>query len=322
MNKILFKKSIMVGQIYMTRIIALTAAVLLSVQLAGAQLISNPNPAVPAALGVGGAYSAAAVGAEAPFWNPSGLAYGKGTGGRFAYHRPYGATFLTHLSASGYSSLPGKAGAIALGIQTLGTRSGGETMASENELFVSHGFILQEDIHTSLAFGYTVKMIGYDLGMSVVGESGEAINLGDAITAGLDVGATAQVWDRFRLAGSFKNINHPQLGADRPRDLPRILSAGVSYLPYYGVRTTFDIERELNAQTIFKGGVEAAVVKPLHLRFGVMTNPNIFTTGFGLYWREIVIDYAFIYHPVLSPSHMIGIGFDVDQPLTEIWHRK
>lgn len=317
----LFKKSVMVGQINMTRILMLTAAVLLSAQLAGAQLISNPNSPVPAALGVGGAYSAAAVGAEAPYWNPSGLAYGKGTGGRFSYHRPYGATFLTHLSASGYSSLPGRAGAIALGIQTLGTRSGGVTMASENELFIAHGFLLQEDIHTSLAFGYTLKMIGYDLGMSVEGESG-AIDLGNAITAGLDVGATAQVWDRFRLAGSFKNINHPQLGSDRPRDLPRILSAGVSYFPYYGVRTTFDIERELNAATIFKGGVDAAIVKPLHLRFGVMTNPNIFTTGFGLYWREIVIDYAFIYHPVLSPSHMIGIGFDVEQPLTEIWHRK
>ena len=318
MRKSLFKQYIMIGQTLMSRIFILSATLLLFSQFAAAQLISNPNSPVPAALGVGGAYSAAAVGAEAPYWNPSGLAFGKGTGGRFSYHRPYGASFLTHLSASGYSSLPGKAGALAVGIQTLGTRSGGETMASENELFVSHGFMLQQDIHTSLAFGYTVKMIGYDLGLSV----DDDVDLGNAITAGIDVGATAQLWDRFKLAGSFKNINHPQLGANLPRDLPRILSAGVSYFPYYGVRTTFDIERELNAQTIFKGGVDAAVVKPLHLRFGVMTNPNIFTTGFGLYWREIVIDYAFIYHPILSPSHMIGIGFDVEQPIAEIWHRK
>jgi hypothetical protein len=321
MRKRQVKKQILIGSTFMSRFLIITAAFALSVHFANAQLISNPNPPVPAALGVGGAYTAVASGAEAPYWNPSGLAYGKGTGGRMSYHRPYGATFLTHLSASGYTSLSAKAGALAIGIQTLGTRSGGQTMASENELFISHGFLLQQDIHTSLAFGYTLKMIGYDLGTSVAGESGE-IDLGNAITAGLDVGATAQVWDRFRLAGAFRNINHPQMGADRPRDLPRILSAGVSYFPYYGVRTSFDIERELNAATIFKGGIDAQVVKPFHLRFGVMTNPNIFTGGFGLFWREIVIDYAFIYHPVLSPSHMIGIGFDVDQPIAEIWHRK
>jgi hypothetical protein len=302
--------------------IAITLWIMAALCTANAQLISNPNMPVAAAQGVGGAYTAAATGAEAPFWNPSGLAYGQGTQGRFAYQQPWSLTFLSHLSAVGFTALPHHAGGIALGFQSLGTRDGGYTMASESEVFLSHGLILQEDIHTSLAFGYTLKLIGYSLGQSVANEQGISEDLGSASTFGLDIGATAQMWDRFKIGGAFKNINHPQLGANMKRDLPRTLSAGASYFPYYGVRTTFDIERTLSGETQFKGGVNATVVKPLDLRFGIASNPNTFSAGFGLRWREMVLDYAFIYHPVLNPSHLVGIGFDLDQSLFDIWRAK
>jgi hypothetical protein len=291
--------------------------------MAHAQLISNPNYPVPAAQAVGGAYTAAATGAEAPYWNPAGLAYSKGTEGRFAYQQPWSLSFLSHASAAGSTVLPSKAGGIALGFQTLSTRDGGYTMSTESELFISHGVMVQEDLHSSLAFGYTFKLISFDLGQSVADANGQTENLGSASTFGMDVGATAQLWDRFRLAGSFKNINHPQLGSSATkRDLPRIFSGGLSYFPYYGVRTTFDIERVLSGDTQFKGGINATVVKPLELRVGALTNPNCFTAGFGIHWRELVIDYAFVYHPILDPSHLIGIGFNLDRSLPEIWQAK
>jgi hypothetical protein len=290
--------------------------------LASAQLISNPNPPVPAAQAVGGAYCAVATGAEAPYWNPSGLAYSTGTQGRFVYQQPWGVSFLTHLSAAGSTQLPGKIGGIALGVQSLTTRDGGYTMASETELFLSHGFLLQEDIHSSLAFGYTLKMISYNLGESVSGEGQPAMDLGSAATVGVDVGVTAQLWDRFRIAGAFKNINNPELGAGMKRPLPRVMTGGLSYSPYYGVRTTFDIERTMSGFTQFKGGLNATIAKPLDLRFGILSNPNAFTAGFGLHWREMVLDYAFIYHPVLNPSHQIGLGFNLDKSLVDIVRAK
>jgi hypothetical protein len=88
------------------------------------------------------------------------------------------------------------------------------------------------------------------------------------------------------------------------------------------VRVTFDLERELEREAQFKGGVDAMVAKPLNLRFGVITNPNSFSAGFGLHWRELVLDYAFIYHPILQPSHLVGIGFNLDQSLGELWQNK
>lgn len=290
--------------------------------LAAAQLISNPNYPVAAAQAVGGAYVAAASGAEAVYWNPSGLAYGKGTEGRFVYQQPWSLNFLSHLSASGSTMLSRRAGGIGIAVQSLATRVAGTTLASENELALSHGLLLQEDIHSSLAFGYSLKLITYNLGESVQGSSGQSEDLGSAAAFGVDVGATAQLWDRFKLGGAFKNINHPQLGSGMKRDLPRIFSGGVSYFPYYGVRVTFDVERELERETQFKGGVNAMLAKPIDLRFGVVTNPNMFTTGFGFHWRELVIDYAFIYHPVLQPSHLVGIGFNISQSLADLWRTK
>lgn len=285
------------------------------------QMISNPIPPVPEATAVGGAYTAVATGPAACFWNPSGLAYTKGTIGSFTYHQPWGMAFLTHLSGAVTSELPRKAGSIAISYQTLGTRYGGTSLSTEGELALSHGLLLQEDIHTNLAIGYSLKLITWSLGTSVAGNSGE-VDLGSAATFGLDVGATAQVWDRLKLGGTVRNINHPQLGSERKRDLPQIFSGGLVYSPYYGVQTSFDIERILGGETQFKGGINATVIPPLDLRFGVFTNPNAFTAGFGVRWRELVLDYAFIYHPILSPTHQVGLGFNIKQSLSEVWTGK
>ncbi|MCB9358211.1 MAG: hypothetical protein H6508_06675 [Calditrichaeota bacterium] len=285
---------------------------------ASAQLVSNPHLPIAAAQGMGGAYTAVARGSDAVMWNPAGLGLSNGTGGRFAYHQPYSTSFLSHLSASGCTRLPRKAGSVGIAIQNLSTRLGGETLSNETEVAVAHGLLLQEDIHSSLSVGYALKLISWGLGESVEGPSG-SYDLGSATVFGLDVGATAKLWDRFYLAGAFHNFNHPQVGEYLKRDLPRSMSAGVMYEPYYGVRTSFDIERRLEAGTVFKAGGDLQVVKPFHIRVGVMTNPNIFTAGFGLFYRDLVVDYALLYHPILAPSHTFSVGFDVAKSLGQIW---
>jgi hypothetical protein len=300
-------------------ILVLGLLVLLSPAMA--QMVSNPLPPTPAGTAVGGAYTAVAKGPAACYWNPAGLAFGKGTQGAFVYHQPWGLAFVSHVAGAVTTQLPRNAGSAAISYQTLGTRMDGTSLSVEGELALSHGIMLQQDIHTSLAVGYSLKLITWSLASSVTGESGE-VDLGSAATFGLDLGASAQVWDRFRLAGVIHNINHPQLGAFAKRDLPQIVSGGLLYFPYHGVETSFDIERVLGGETQFKGGIDANIVAPLDLRFGVFTNPNGFTAGFGLHWQELVLDYAFVYHPILSPTHQIGIGFQIEQSLADVWKGK
>ncbi|MFH1011575.1 MAG: hypothetical protein V1784_10125 [bacterium] len=296
-------------------------ALLLLLSPSMAQMVSNPLPPVPAATAVGGAYTAVARGPAACYWNPAGLAFTSGTQGAFVYHQPWGLAFLSHLAGAITSELPSKAGAAALSYQTLGTRCEGTSLSVEGELALSHGLLLQKDIHTALAIGYSLKLITWSLANSVSGASGE-VDLGSAATVGLDIGASAQVWDRLRLGGVVHNINRPQLGEYAKRDLPQMFSGGILYFPYHGVETSFDIERILGGETQFKGGLNATVLPPLDLRFGIFTNPNGFTAGFGLHWRELVMDYAFVYHPVLSPTHQVGIGFQIEQSLVDVWRGK
>jgi hypothetical protein len=296
-------------------------AVLFLAPSATCQMISNPLPPVPAAAAVGGAYTAVAKGPAACFWNPAGLAFTKGTQGGFVYQQPWSMPFLTHIAGAIATELPRNAGCGAISYQTLGTRSGGTSLSTEGELALSHGLLLQHDIHTSLAVGYSLKLITWSLANSVTGESGE-MDLGSAATFGLDIGASAQVWDRLRFAGVMHNINHPQIGEYRKLDLPQMFSGGLLYFPYRGVETSFDIERILSGETQLKGGINANIIPPLDLRFGIFSNPNGFSAGFGLHWRELIVDYAFVYHPVLSPTHQMGIGFQIEQSLADVWKSK
>ena len=302
----------------MKALITISATLLIFAPAMG-QMISNPLPPVPAATAVGGAYTAVAKGPAACFWNPAGLAFTKGTQGAFVYHQPWGIPFLTHVAGAIATELPRNAGSAAISYQTLGTRSGGTSLSTEGELALSHGLLLQKDIHTALAIGYSLKLITWSLASSITGASGE-VDLGSAATFGLDIGASAQVWDRLRLGGVMHNINHPQLGTASfaKRDLPQMFSGGLLYFPYHGVETSFDIERVLSGETQLKGGLNANIVTPLDLRFGIFTNPNGFSAGFGLHWRELIVDYAFVYHPVLSPTHQVGIGFQIEQSLEKV----
>ena len=63
--------------------------------------------------------------------------------------------------------------------------------------------------------------------------------------------------------------------------------AGVSYEPYDGVITTFEIDNELGQELQYHGGLEMMVVTGFALRAGVMTNPNKLTGGLRLHLRRL-----------------------------------
>jgi hypothetical protein len=56
-------------------------------------------------------------------------------------------------------------------------------------------------------------------------------------------------------------------------------------------------------------GVEYFVVDELALRFGVASEPNIFTAGLGLNIYGINFDYAFKSHPVLDNTHYFTLAY-------------
>jgi long-subunit fatty acid transport protein len=160
------------------------------------------------------------------------------------------------------------------------------------------------DIHSNLALGYSVNFYSVGFGESVTGE-----DLGSDWTVGFDAGVVAEVRTRTKIGAFVRNFNHPMLGEEYGRDLPRALTVGLSYIPYSGVSTNIDVEKAVDSDAVIHGGMEYAVTENVTIRAGLVNNPVSFSAGFKAHLSGISIEYSYVDHPVMPGSHYIGIGY-------------
>ena len=241
--------------------------------------------------------------AWAAFYNPAGLSRLNGQIVSTAYSRLFNVHFLKNFFGAAATPLPAHFGNIAVGFEYFGVDFQGKNISGEYTLALSHGFYLLKDIHSSLAVGYSLKILHWTLGASP--QFGE---LGSASTLGIDLGFQASVYQRTYVGFAITNINTPQIGKYTKYDLPQRIIVGLAYQPYEGVTTSLDFHRIVGSQhTQVWGGTEFQIIPHLTLRFGATTHPNRFTAGAGIRYRFFQLDYAFITHNELGDSHLINV---------------
>jgi hypothetical protein len=260
----------------------------------------NPSPRMRA---MGGGACALADDGSALFYNPAGLGQLEDYRLFTSYYRPFGLDFLEYMAASLTVPLP-KYGVASLGFQKFGVTYEGQDLTSENTFSFSHGLTLIKDVHSSLALGYTVHLYSLELGESVSGQS-----LGSAQTMGLDLGVLAVLRNRTRMGAVIRNLNRPRMGEGYREDLPRYLSMGIAYQPYPGVVTVLDLDKKFGQDTQMSGGLEAAIISFMALRFGVQTKPDRLMGGVGFNYQGVHLDYALINHSVLPLTHQLSISY-------------
>ena len=216
---------------------ALLALLFLTSLPANAGLFDDRFPS-PRIMAMGGAGVAVGDGVWSPYYNPAGLSSLEKIQIGGAYQRLYNLKFFKNFFGAAAYPLPQKYGTLSLGVQYFGVDYEGESLSGEYTLSLSHGFYLLKDIHSSLAFGYSLKAYNWDLGTSVGGTE-----LGSTTVMGVDVGFQASVYSRTFVGIYFLNINAPQVGEVAKYDLPQRFVAGVSYQPYDGVTTSLDLNR-------------------------------------------------------------------------------
>jgi hypothetical protein len=180
-------------------------------------------------------------------------------------------------------------------------------MSAEYTFILSHGFMLMQDIHSSLGFGYNLKYYHWTLGESVGG-----LDLGSGSTFGLDVGMQGSLYGRTYLGLYFLNINTPKIGAVHRHELPQRIVAGAAYIPVDNVATTVAVNKTIGKETQVEAGFEFKVIPMLVLRAGVSTAPNRFSGGVGFNYSNIRFDYALRTHPVLSETHQFGLSYVIE----------
>lgn len=249
------------------------------------------------ARGMGGAYTAVANDANAIFFNPAGLTATK-FGVKLGFSNLYNQEFSQIKTAAVGYQLPSKLGTLALGARMLDVDFEDASLMSEQVWSMAHGFTLVKDIHSEISFGYTGNF--YNLTMD--GED-------DDMAFGLDLGVVALLHGRTKFGFAVTNINKATMGNENQIDLPNKIALGIAYTPYDQVTTTVEVKKDFGKETEFMGGVEARILEPLALRFGVHQNPALYNAGASFYIDKVEVDYSFSYHSVLPSTHFFSLGY-------------
>ncbi len=268
--------------------------------------------------GIGGSGTAVSSDIWSPDVNPAGLADWDRPGFAVDYSQPFSQSFTKNTRTVLASALPKSLGSIALyGFAGQMSYSGND-LSSEMRLGFTHAFYLQKDLRSSLAVGYNINYLHMNYGSASAGMTGDGsdgVSLGSGSTWGLDVGMKASLRSRAWAGFFLKNVNDPALGSTgTSRTIPSKMEIGIGYQPYYGMTTTWSIEKILGRDEFqIHAGLEYYVLDWLVLRTGISHEPSQLALGTGIHTEWGNMDYALITHPVLPLTHMFSLRFQMKQ---------
>ena len=283
---------------------------LLMIGSLSAQVFTDSWPGAAAGAGAGGAQVAVNQNMWAHSYNPAGLAFADKVGGGFAFNSPgsYGFASLSMFTA--VLPINEKFGAISFHGDMLRTKNGETVLSSENALGVTHAFHLLKDLRSSFSVGYSLNFLFVNYGQSagLSGDGSDGIDLGSVYGLGLDVGIQASLRDRAWMGVAVENINAPKFGSSESEaQAPRKFLAGLGYMPYYGLTTSFEVEKVAGRDAQYRMGLDYAITEWFNVRAGVSTYPSQLTFGFGVKQSFFRLDYAYVSHPVLNGTHFFTL---------------
>ncbi|MBU8871202.1 MAG: hypothetical protein KOO60_10110 [Gemmatimonadales bacterium] len=240
----------------------------------------------------------------AAFLNPAYLAEVSEKSFGAAYVQPFRQGFNDFYYLGGALPIHSRWGNFGFGLSSFQVEYQDVDLLKETQLSLAHGVNLFQDMHSSIDFGWSLGIYNVDLGETIDGE-----DPGSATAYGVDIGMLVTLHKRTKLGFQVKNINNPNIGFDE-EELAQRLVGGVSYEPYDGVITTFEIENELGNEVQYHGGTEFYIIDGFALRTGIATNPNRLTGGFGYTFDGFTLHYGFSTGGgVLESNHQFGLNF-------------
>lgn len=236
-------------------------------------------------LAMGAAYVGIANTADAVFHNPGGLARMSGIETALFYQEPFGLDDIRFGSLS--LTLPLWSYRVGIGISYLGL-----DVYKEQNFAAAFSHHYRNKLYFGVGVTYqTLSITGY----------------GSTGTFGLDVGVLAALTPNLNLGLQTRNINRASIGQSGDTQ-PQILKTGLSFQPHAKLLVAFEIFKDVRFPQEFRFGTEFKPVKGLALRAGIASNPDRFSSGFGIEKSIFKIDYAFFTHNDLGLTHQLSFS--------------
>jgi hypothetical protein len=220
--------------------------------------------------------------------NQAGLAFMR----RIALGATYENRFLIkELSIkSAAAAIPIKYGTIGLSI-----RNFGYSLYRENKYNLSFAKAFGDKFAAAIAFNYLTTKIaeGYGNSTSFVGE----------------IGLQAKPFTDLTIGAHLYNPTRTMLSKRLADRIPTIIRLGANYNLSKKVILAVETEKDLSKKTVFKAGVEYAVVKEFYLRMGIASNPALSSFGFSIHLKNFNLDLAANYHQVLGITPQLSLVY-------------
>jgi hypothetical protein len=165
----------------------------------------------------------------------------------------------------------------------------------ENNFIVSYGNSYKKKIY----YGANINL--YNLHIQ---------NYNNATAFGFDIGAMAYITRFLQWGFIGKNITGTKIGESKEK-IAQVYRTGFTFQPEDKIRVIGEVEKDVRYPLSVRGGLEYSVIDFLDLRFGVGSQPTIFSAGIGLNYNLFSFDYAFTKSEDLGFTHLgtVSVNF-------------
>lgn len=258
-------------------------------------------------LGLGKAYTAIAEDASATYWNSASLAYIDKKEFIAMQAVLWQKTNLSFLSFA----LPQVNNAIGFNFVNLNSGQIDKTDSSGKPTGDKFGFsqtgltfAYAKDITEKFSWGLTTKYLN-----STLDDFSYSFSI-------FDIGWLFKPFKGFSTGLNLQNFMSLKLSGDTDDKIPFLIRLGLGYkFLYERVLVSFDLEKNKNSFT-HHIGIETKLIKFLALRLG--QDPTEISAGFGVFFKNFKIDYAFSSHPDLNSSHRFSFSYKFGKSINEM----
>ncbi|MFT6997544.1 MAG: hypothetical protein ACJAQ4_001298, partial [Cryomorphaceae bacterium] len=173
---------------------------------------------------------------------------------------------------------------------------------NEGKLGLAYGMKLADSFSIGVQLNYhTTRIAAEDYGK--VG----------ALTA--EVGVRMEVSERVTVAAHLFNPTRTTLidngeSAIPDEKIPTVIRLGAGYQISDEVLLAGEVEKDIDQNALFRGGIEYQPVDILYLRVGASSEPSLFSFGLGVRFESFQFDLASSYSSVLGYSPQVSLTYN------------